>query len=73
MESATCLRYGIDCEAIVWNHHEVMDGINPKDWIKKNEAIASFFFCQEATKKIFFPFCNKVSNSHGSNRQKQML
>ena len=25
------LRYGIDCEAIVWNHHEVMYGINPKE------------------------------------------
>ena len=25
------LRYGIDCEAIVWNHHEVMHGINPKE------------------------------------------
>ena len=23
------LQYGIDCEAIVWNHHEVMYGINP--------------------------------------------
>ena len=29
MESAACLRYGIDCEAIVWNHHEVMYGIKP--------------------------------------------
>ncbi len=35
-------------------------------WIgqKKNEAIASFFFCARATKKIFFEVCNKVSNSH---------
>ena len=57
MESAACLRYGIDCEAIVWNHHEVMYGINPKEnarWRVMPYAYSdSILTCGEITYQSF--------------------
>ena len=50
------------------NHAKGAYGINPSDWIKKNEAIASFLFCIKATKKIFFDSYIKDSNSNGFER-----
>ena len=37
----------------------------PAAWIKKSSFRRTRIFCQEATKKIFLSFLNKVSNSHG--------
>lgn len=38
---------------------------SPATRMKKATLLGGSFVCAKATKKIFFAFCNKVSNSHG--------
>ena len=47
-------------------HSEAISLARRANFVEKRPTLASWsFFCQEATKKIFLSYLNKVSNSYG--------